>query len=570
MVKVYLFLLVLLFCFSKVSGQAIYCPPPNIGFEKGNFSGWQSDTGHIDMQGNINLISVKYAVNGRQTLYTAAISQKTDPFGGFPTRCPYGGNYSIRLGNSQVGGGAERVSYTFNVPEGANQYDLIFYYAVVLQNPAHEAFQQPRFTVKTFDVTDSTYVTCSSFDFIASSSLPGFKLAPISATDSAKYSDIYYKDWTPATINLIGYAGKQIRLEFTTNDCTEGGHFGYAYLDVNEDCGSPITGNTYCSSQSSETLTAPGGFGTYSWYNADFSQKLAGGQVLSLSPPPADGTKYAVVLTPFNGLGCTDTLYTTISRVDASILFKAVDTLYGCPGTGVNLTSTAVTAGSSPGLQLTYFTDKYALDYLYNPQQVLTSGTYYIKAVNTDGCIDIEPVTVIVGDPPLDITNPTGVVDPVTADISTTFTHFNNVNYSYYTDSTLTATMADYQHVGKTGNYYIVATNSAGCTTVKPVYVKIYPPLPPMISAPTAFTPNNDGVNDNFYLTVKGYCKFESMKIYNRYGQVIFETKSEDTAWDGRIKGTLAPPGTYYRVFNGLNVYHGTQLVQSGPITLLR
>ena len=98
-----------------------------------------------------------------------------------------------------------------------------------------------------------------------------------------------------------------MRLEFNTNDCTLGKHFGYAYLDVNEDCNSPITGNVYCTNQISVTLEAPGGFGNYQWYTADLSTQLDGGQVINISPPPPDGTKYAVVVTPFFGLGCTDT-----------------------------------------------------------------------------------------------------------------------------------------------------------------------------------------------------------------------------------------------------------------------
>ncbi|MFX8914776.1 hypothetical protein ABTM95_19250, partial [Acinetobacter baumannii] len=83
------------------------------------------------------------------------------------------------------------------------------------------------------------YVDCPSFSFVASGNLPGFQLSNIG-------SDVYFKPWSPVSIKLVGYAGKTIRLEFTTNDCTKGGHFGYAYLDVNENCTSPIDGNVYC------------------------------------------------------------------------------------------------------------------------------------------------------------------------------------------------------------------------------------------------------------------------------------------------------------------------------------
>jgi gliding motility-associated-like protein len=544
----------------KTNAQGIYCPPTNIGFESGTFNNWQCDTGMVDALGNIKVVP-SGPINDRQTVYSATTYPELDPFGKFPTLCPYGGNYSIRLGNQQTGKGAERVSYTFTIPSDVNEYDLIFYYAVVLQNPPHQSFQQPRFTVKTFDVTDKTYVDCASFNFIASASLPGFKLA----TDT-----VYYKDWSPSTIHLQGYAGKQMRLEFTTNDCTLGRHFGYAYLDVNEDCGSPISGNTYCTNENSVTLIAPGGFGSYSWFNSDFSEQITAGQVLRLSPPPPDGTKYAVVLTPFNGLGCTDTLFTTINKNDANFVFKIPDTLRGCVGTGVDLTAASVTKGSSNNLLLSYYTDMYGLDYLFQPQKILTSGTYYIKAVSPEDCIDVLPITVIVSNPTLSVVNPPTVAYPVTVDMSTTFVHNNSYSYNYYTDSTGTQLVTDYQHVAHSGTYYVQAANATGCTTTKPVVITVTPPPPPMIKAVNTFTPNNDGINDYFSISIIGYGELSSLRIYNRYGQLMFETKSVDIPWDGKFNGKPANVGTYYWVFEGKNTYYNTKVTDSGFIALIR
>src|SRR5258708_27704187 len=156
------FRLLLLFSFgmSAVSytyAQRGYCPPPNIGFENGNFNNWECDTGNVDLNGIVHVIPSQPTFD-RQTMYNATIYPQLDPYGKFPMLCPNGSGHSIRLGNNQVHAGAERVSYTFTVPCGANQYDLIFNYAVVLQNPKHLDYQQPRFTVKTFDVTHTTYV----------------------------------------------------------------------------------------------------------------------------------------------------------------------------------------------------------------------------------------------------------------------------------------------------------------------------------------------------------------------------------------------------------------------------
>jgi gliding motility-associated-like protein len=557
--------LVLIFMYlgvAKSGAQVSYCPPTNIGFESGNFNNWSCDTGHVDPSGNI-LVSSSSDVYDRQTLYSANTFPQIDPYGGFPTLCPYGGSYSIRLGNKESGKGAERISYTFSVPNGVQEYDLIFYYAVVLQNPPHASYQQPRFTVKTFNVTDNTYVDCASFDFIASANLPGFKLAPGGDT-------VYYKDWSPSTLHLSGCAGKQMRLEFTTNDCTLGKHFGYAYLDVNEDCGSPITGNNYCKNETSVTFVAPGGFGSYTWYNADLSKQLAFSPALTVSPPPPNGTKYAVILTPFNNLGCTDTLYTTASRLDADLVFKVADTVYGCVGTGVDLTAPTVTAGSSSNLQLSYYTDPYGMAYLYKPQTILTSGTFYIKAVNSYGCISILPVNVKIANPLLSVTDPPAVVFPATVDITSTFIHSNSYTYGYYSDSATMVPVVDYQHIAHSGVYYVKATNMTGCTTVRHVNITVVPPPPPVIKGPNTFTPNNDGINDYFLLSITGFGAFDSLRIYNRFGQLVFETTSPDTPWDGKFNGKPMGVGTYYWVFNGKNTYYNTKVIESGFIALIR
>jgi len=556
------------------------CPPNNIGFETGQFTGWQCDTGGINKQGLIQMIP-SAPIENRQTMIDSNYYPKLDPYGNFPTLCPYGGKYSIRLGNEEKGARAERVSYSFNIPSNAAVYDVTFYYAVVLQNPRHEPYQQPRFTVNTFDLTDSgadtveTYnssgnivspkqIECASFNFIASAYLPGFKIS--------KHADsVFYKDWAPATIHLTGFAGKRIRIEFTTNDCTLGGHFGYAYVDVNEACGSPISGATYCSGQKIVTLLAPGGFGNYMWYTSDFSKQIGSSQALTISPPPPDQSKYAVVLIPQNGLGCLDTIYTNVTRINAGFTFAVKDTIFACAGTSVDLTAPSVTAGSDRGLTYSYYADSIGTKYLYLPQKITTSGTYYIKAQSPEGCLNILPVQVVIANPTIKITNPPEVLYPATVDISTTFTHDPGITYSYYTDSTLTNPLINYQYVGRSGNYYVKATsNRTGCSVKAPVAVLIGPPAPPYVKAVNTFTPNGDGINDYFSISIVGLAEFKSLKVYSRSGQLIFQTNSSTTPWDGSLNGKQLPPGTYYWLFEGVNSYFGTKVVQGGSITLLR
>jgi gliding motility-associated-like protein len=89
------------------------------------------------------------------------------------------------------------------------------------------------------------------------------------------------------------------------------------------------------------------------------------------------------------------------------------------------------------------------------------------------------------------------------------------------------------------------------------------------LTIPNAFSPNNDGINDVFRIQVQGYFKLNSLKIYNRYGQKIHETRDLNLPWDGRRNGSPLPVGTYYWVIEGIDM-HNKLLLRTGSITLIR
>jgi gliding motility-associated-like protein len=564
----------LLVLLMSLSVNAFAQCPPNIGFENGSFEGWVCSIGSIDPAGNI---SVSGALNApftnRQTLISTAGS--VDKYGHFPTLCPNGSKYSVRLGNDINGKQAEQLSYTFKVPPGKD-YSLVFYCAVVLQNPAHAAYQQPKFTAHVFNVTDSKYIDCPSFDFIASYNIPGFKLSDVipdadSTTRNATPANVYYKDWTATTINLAGYAGKTVRLEFTTNDCTLGGHFGYAYIDINEECTQAITGNTYCAGQNSITLRAPAGFDNYTWFGSDITHSVGSGQTLTLSPPPPDQSKYGVLITPYPGLGCPDTIYTVVNRIDAKFTLKVADTVWGCQGAGADLTAASVTEGSTPGMTFTYFTNPETLLHIANPRGVNEPGIYYIKGTSPEGCTNILPVQVLLHEQPIiTITDPLPLQYPQTIDLSTVFVPKSGQTYSYYSDSKATIPLANYRNIGTNGKYYIKAVNGYGCTTLTYTIVKVVPPPPYVISAPNVFTPNNDGINDYFSIKIDGFVSFGNVKIFNRYGQLLFTAKSTYDLWDGNYNGHPLPAGTYYWVFEGTDQYYRNKVKKAASISIAR
>jgi gliding motility-associated-like protein len=286
-------------------------------FELGDFTNWvcRAGTVAVDPGTGLNTItwtSVGPPVFDRHTIVAQSFAG-VDPYGGFPRICPNGSGFSAKLGNgtASVSGGvgleASGISYTYTIPVGVTQFSIFFHYAVVLENPGHAAEEQPRFRARIRDLSTGTNIPCVDFDFTASSSLPGFVPSPIN-------SQVLYKDWTPVTLNLTGLAGKTIELEFITTECTRQGHFGYAYIDVNSNCNGAIQGSTICQGDDEITLTAPYGFETYQWYSdPTFATPLATTQDLYMNPAPTVGTIIPVVVNPYPGFGCKDTLYATIT-----------------------------------------------------------------------------------------------------------------------------------------------------------------------------------------------------------------------------------------------------------------
>jgi len=95
--------------------------------------------------------------------------------------------------------------------------------------------------------------------------------------------------------------------------------------------------------------------------------------------------------------------------------------------------------------------------------------------------------------------------------------------------------------VTDSGRYSITVTNICGSAyqsiTVKQGVCLLY--------LPTAFTPNNDNLNDVFRIKYPFLVKQFKMRIYNRFGNIVFETTSMDWGWNGTYKGQLAPSGNY-------------------------
>lgn len=127
-----------------------------------------------------------------------------------------------------------------------------------------------------------------------------------------------------------------------------------------------------------------------------------------------------------------------------------------------------------------------------------------------------------------------------------------------------------YPLTNRSNNYVtrLVVQNNLNCTDT--AYKLIFVLASCYIAVPTAFTPNGDGLND--YLYPLNAFKADNLlfRIYNRYGQIIFETKDYTRKWDGRVNNQLQPSGTYVWVLNYKDRKSGQAVFLKGTTVLIR
>jgi gliding motility-associated-like protein len=96
--------------------------------------------------------------------------------------------------------------------------------------------------------------------------------------------------------------------------------------------------------------------------------------------------------------------------------------------------------------------------------------------------------------------------------------------------------------VDQLGTYTVRVSNVEGCTEERPV--EVFDECAPRIIVPDIFTPNGDGVNDRLDVFVAHVSEFE-LRIYNRWGEMVFRTNDPSEKWDGSYKGMLYPTQSY-------------------------
>ncbi len=515
---------------------------PNSNFSLGDFTGWEGYYGDF-----WNPEAYSGFAPTRHTIIQA-------PANPDPHTCnelnpvPPGEKYSLRLGNANIDAEAEQIRYSVNVTEETSLF--IYKYAVVLEDPNHDPEEQPNFTIEVADIYGHLIDTvCGYYYVYAHQGMPTWHSCGV----------VVWKDWTTVGIDLTQYIGQTISIKFTTRDCSQTGHFGYAYLSAY--CSKVQLTFGFCPDDTIAIVTAPPGF-SYLWANGDTTQSTT-------IYNPVIGRIDSCVLTSVNGckVTVTGTFQPTLINADFGYTQK------NCVGASVPFyDSSTINQNNITDWTWDFGDGSPTVTNFQNPDYIYTdSGKFYTTLIvsSTDGCPDT-------------ITKLVEVFKIPEVNFSTNYPCGPNSFYDtiYFEEKVQLEVSSEYDRyswntgdssysilVSDEGWYKVTIDNGGTCYNSDSVML-LYCNVP--LTMPNAFTPNNDGKNDLFrpVTQVEKITTF-TMLIYDRWGENIFETHDIFQGWNGTIKGRPAPFGVYvYTLIYG-NPSGITQFVK-GTFTLLR
>lgn len=470
-----------------------------------------------------------------------------DYYGGFPVNCPDGGSYSLRLGYDTSGSRAERARYYVRVPTGSINFALIYRYAVVLQDPTeHPPSEQPQFAVMASDSITGLALPCASYSYVSGTSIPGFDSSLIPARpgatspSSSSGDGILYKSWSTANLNLSGLGGTTVAIDFSATGCSPGGHMGYGYVDMT--CGLFEISGVNCSDTATHvTLSGPDGFAGYQWFDSStFTTSYGATQVVSVVIPTV-ATTYAVILTPYVGYGCPDTLYSHIQPTH--LVVNPSNDTFICHGAGALINA----GGSDISLPLTYaWSPAPGLSCTGCASPTATpavSTTYTVAVTDAAGCTKTGTVHVSVGDLSSSVTE-----IPPTCEVyhngsaTVTVTAGTPISYVWSTSPAQTTPTA----TGLTGGttYSVTVTDIAGCINVD--VITDSPGLVTTLTIDSAHGPITcRGISG--YITLIGLVPGESFTVsYLKDGIAHTQTHIADAAGGVTLDSLLQ--GTYSNI----------------------
>ncbi len=212
---------------------------------------------------------------------------------------------------------------------------------------------------------------------------------------------------------------------------------------------------------------------------------------------------------------------------------------------------------------------------LVSPSSASTAATasvspqYTLSVVDLNGCKGSTVSSVYIQQPPKNIQWDTTVIIgqniPINGYAGTnmgyTWTPVTDLNCNYCVNPTSTSTTNI--------TYTVVVADNLGCFKTLNTYTIFVEPKS-SVDVPTAFTPNGDGTNDIIYVDGWGIKKLNYFRIFNRWGQLLFESNDVKVGWNGYFNGVPQNMETYVYQVSAETYIDEKALLKTGTFKLIR
>lgn len=270
---------------------------------------------------------------------------------------------------------------------------------------------------------------------------------------------------------------------------------------------------SFCNGQMLK-LDAGIGFNSYQWSDGSINQTIT----------VSSAGIYSVIGTSLQGCKSSDTL--------------RVANIYALPIIALNHNSGLCT-GSNRVLDAGIFTK-----YIWQDGSTARTfigeriGIYYVNVTDKNGCnsSDTARITTLFPLPKDFLTTDTVICSYGTVTLQPLKDY---ASYLWNSGKTSRSIIID-----QPGIYWLQVRDNSGCSAKDSINVVLKQCMAGLY-VPTAFTPNGDGKNDKLRALLFGNIQTFDLTIYNRFGQMVFETKDNMDGWDGRINGQQQAAETY-------------------------
>ena len=282
--------------------------------------------------------------------------------------------------------------------------------------------------------------------------------------------------------------------------------------------------------------------------------------------------QYSVQLITKNPHNCYDTVVKTVNVHPLPYIFTSNDTII-CRGDNTVLNAIDTNAYSYNWQPETFLNNSQIHNPVASPEE---TTDYILEITDITTCKNSDTVTIYVQQPPkVTFAYEDSEGDTIRAQNDTIFLPLGqtvmpivivdqqNVMLDWMEGNEDNPAFTPYS----TTTYTVTATDSMEC--FDEVAYLVIDVSEGTVDLPTAFTPNNDGYNDIIKVNGWGIKELLEFQIYNRWGQLLFETNDINEGWDGTYKGKNQNIDTYiYSV--KVETLQGVILTKSGSFSLMR